>query len=726
MARWTSRAQVSKGAGIAVVERLGWRVLSQYLTHRNMLRSLTLLALAPSLAFGQSLVSSAPQLRTAFLEDFTGIHCGYCPEGHAIASALEAQHGPLIAVVNVHAGGFAVPGAGEPDFRTPDGNAIDAHFTISGYPAGVINRRLFGGLDDLGRGAWEGAVGEVLELPSPVNLGVASSFNAGTNELQVTVELLYTQDSPAGTDFISVLVKENGIIGPQTDYGPAGNHTDYTHNHVLRAYVTDTWGDAVTTTSQGTSVIRDYTFTVPAGWNISNCEVVALVSEDRSEVYQVREVSADGGSTLVVGELTTSDPTFTAGNNGSASIFANTLSNLLGANEDYVIALTNLGAPASWSAAFQVNGTSAANPSTVSLADGASASIDVNITPDAAPGIGRYLLSATSVSNPGAPVLEQEFNVISGITDLIVTHTGAEPWEALYIAALQQAGNQTFAATSKEKFMRFGEAGSLTGVLNLYLNVSWTFPSLTDDEVAVLSAHMDAGGDVMIAGQDIGWDQSGATGSYGTAATQAFFANYMHATYVADGSSANNLVNFFDADAVFGAVPNSTIANIFSNNTYPEEIAPIAPAVGILHYNTNLTKIGGLRCDNGTYKVVYFGVGPEQLSNAAVGRSMIQLSHDWFYGVVSVVEFDALLADALGQAFPVPASDRITIPLRDIRTGAQLVVLDATGRIVSRTTIGAGTTSLDLDVSGLSMGVYRYTLNTPEGISPSRAFQVIR
>jgi len=237
---------------------------------------------------------------------------------------------------------------------------------------------------------------------------------------------------------------------------------------------------------------------------------------------------------------------------------------------------------------------------------------------------------------------------------------------------------------------------------------------------------MDAGGDVMIAGQDIGWDQSGATGSYGTAATQAFFANYMHATYVADGSSANNLVNFFDADAVFGAVPNSTIANIFSNNTYPEEIAPIAPAVGILHYNTNLTKIGGLRCDNGTYKVVYFGVGPEQLSNAAVGRSMIQLSHDWFYGVVSVVEFDALLADALGQAFPVPASDRITIPLRDIRTGAQLVVLDATGRIVSRTTIGAGTTSLDLDVSGLSMGVYRYTLNTPEGISPSRAFQVIR
>ena len=46
-------------------------------------------------------------------------------------------------------------------------------------------------------------------------------------------------------------------------------------------------------------------------------------------------------------------------------------------------------------------------------------------------------------------MLEQEFNVISGITDLIVTHTGAEPCEQLYIDGLEQAGNQAYAATSK-------------------------------------------------------------------------------------------------------------------------------------------------------------------------------------------------------------------------------------------------------------------------------------
>jgi hypothetical protein len=263
-------------------------------------------------------------------------------------------------------------------------------------------------------------------------------------------------------------------------------------------------------------------------------------------------------------------------------------------------------------------------------------------------------------------------------------------------------------------------------VLNLYMNISWTFPALTNDEVAVLIAHLDGGGDMMIAGQDIGWDQSGATGSYGTAVTQGFFANYMHATYVADGSTANNVVNFFDADAIFGGVPNSAVANVFNNNTYPEEITPIAPAVGILHYGTNVNKIGALRCNTGTYKVVYFGVGPEQMSVAAVGRSMIQLSHDWFYGVVSVEEFDAYFNGLLGAAYPVPAADRVTIPFNGLEEAAVLEVFDLSGRSVLKQRIAAGTPLVDLDVSGLGQGMYRYALATDKGMSPARAFQVVR
>ncbi len=691
-----------------------------------MKKILTLLPFLPVAAYGQSLVSQVPQDRTALLEDFTGIHCGYCPEGHAIAADLEALHGPRIVVVGVHAGPYAVPGTGEPDFQTADGTAIDAYFTIGGYPAGVINRHLFNGADDLGRGAWAGAVDEMLALPSPVNLGVESSFDAGTRDLTVNVELLYTANSPGGDDYISVLLKENHIIGWQTDYGPSGNHTNYDHLHVLRAYLTPTWGDVVTTTTAGTSVTRTYTFNVPQAWNIQNCEVVAFVSEDHSEVYQAREVLADGGTTLVVGDLASASPAYTGGSSGQVSAFNGTFTNLLGADEDYQVTLTSYGSPATWASTVLVDGSAIANPGTVTVLNGTPASIAVQVTPDAAPGIGRYLLEVASVNNPGAPVLSQEYNVISGITDLIVTHAQAEPWEQLYLDGLAQANNQAYAATTKERFLQFAQANALSDVNNLYVNVSWTFPALTDDEVAVLAAFMDNGGDVMIAGQDIGWDNSGASGSYGTAATQAFYASHLHATYVADGSNTSTTVNFIDADAVFGAVPNSGIADAFGGNTYPDQITPVAPATGILYYNTNTAQVGGLRCDNGTYKVVYFGVGPEQMSDAGVGRSMIQLSHDWFYGVVGVEEFDALLSDVLGQAWPVPTSDRITVPLNGLDRAATLQVVDATGRVVLQQAVRANTPQVEVDVQALGSGVYRYVLRTDNGVARARAFQVVR
>lgn len=680
----------------------------------------------PLLAGAQSLVSDQPQQRTAFLEDFTGLHCGYCPEGHVIMETLEEQHGARFVTVGVHAGPFAAPSTGEPDFRTTAGTAIDAHFTIGGYPAGVINRHLFNGADDLGRGAWEGAVAEMLALPSPVNLGMQSSFDEGTRELTVTVELLYTAESPVpASDFISVLIKEDHITAPQTDYGPAGNHAAYDHKHVLRAYITDTWGDVVTTTTAGTSVLRTYTYTLPEAWNAANCKVVAFVSEDRSEVYQAREVNAIGGTTLVIGDLAINGPTFAAADGGASHVFATGLTNAMGAEATFLATLTVVNAPANWNAGLQLNGAPIADPATFPLAADATADLGVDVMPGNTAGVGTYRLSIASTNAPDAPVLEQEFNVISGVTDLVVTHTGAEPWEPIYLNGLSDAGNGAFAAASKDKFVRFGQEGALSSVYNLYLNVSWTFPALTDDEVAVLQAHMDAGGNLMIAGQDIGWDNSGVAGSYGTPATQSFFANYMHATYVADGSTANSSVNFFDTDPVFGALPNTTIANVFNNNTYPEEITPIAPAVGILHYTTNVNKIGGLRCDNGTYKVVYFGVGPEQMANAATGRAMISLSHDWFYGIVSVNELDAAFM-GLGNAFPVPADMQLTVPFAPSTAAMELVVLDATGRLVMQRQLPVGCDRAVLDVSGLGNGTYQLALRNAQGLGQARAFVVLR
>ncbi len=681
-----------------------------------MKQLITLVGLAPLLAIGQSLVYPVPQNRTALLEEFTGIHCGYCPEGHAIAASLEGVLQDQFVSVGVHAGGYAVPGAGEPDFRTADGTAIDAYFTVGGYPAGTVDRHIFNGADDLGRGAWEGAVNEMLALPSPVNVGAESSFDGTT--LTVHVVGLYTGNSGAGNDFLSVLIKENGLIGYQADY-TNGTHTDYAHMNVLRSYITPTWGEDVGDHIAGDLVERTYTYTWPAEWNIQNCQIVAFIGEDHHDVYQAREISANGGTTLVIGDLQADAQPYRPGQNGTSTAFNGSFSNSLGNDEQYIITLNSYGSPVTWANSFTVDGNTSSNPATVTIPAGGTIALNVNITPDATPGIGKYTLVVSSVNNGGAPWLETAYHVISGVHDLVVTNPQAEAQEPLYVDGLSYEPAK--ANTTRADFLQFGLANALTDVYNLYLNISWTFPSYTDEVAGVLSTFMDGGGNLMIAGQDIGWDQSGAAGSYGTATTQAFYSNYLLADFVADGSSTDNQVQFEDADAVFGLVPNAGIIDAFGGNTYPDQITPIAPATAIMRYSA--TKIGGLRAQTTNHKVVYFGIGPEQVNNADVARQMVSLSHDWFYGIVSVEEFDAALNN-LGQAYPSPTSDVVNIPMNAVSGDATLDVIDATGRVVRSQNLTGNRSLVTLNVEGLNNGLYSARLRN--GTGTATTFEVVR
>ncbi|MEO7082533.1 MAG: T9SS type A sorting domain-containing protein, partial [Flavobacteriales bacterium] len=164
-------------------------------------------------------------------------------------------------------------------------------------------------------------------------------------------------------------------------------------------------------------------------------------------------------------------------------------------------------------------------------------------------------------------------------------------------------------------------------------------------------------------------------------------------------------------------------ANVFgSGNTYPDQITPIAPATGILTYNTG-ANIGAIRAQTANYKLVYFGVGPEQMADAAVGRSIIQLSHDWFYGTVGITEFDAAIG-SLGQAYPVPANDLLNIPVNTLLSDATLEVFDAMGRSVMQQGVARTSTNVILNTSDLSNGVYSYRLSTATSAGSARSFVV--
>lgn len=254
-----------------------------------MIRKITLSVLITFLtltAFSQTIVSTDPENKNVILEEYTGIHCVWCPSGHAIAQALQDNNPGDVYLINIHVGGFASPGAGEPDFRTPFGSAIASEAGVGFYPSGSINRHVFsGGATAMDRNAWNGAANTTMGEESFVNVGVEAEINVQTNEITVHVEAYYTGNSSESSNLLNVALLQNNTLGPQT----GGNMGDqYNHMHRLVYLITGQWGETISPTTAGTFIDETFTYTIPADYNdvpvqIEDLEIVAFVTETHQE-----------------------------------------------------------------------------------------------------------------------------------------------------------------------------------------------------------------------------------------------------------------------------------------------------------------------------------------------------------------------------------------------------------------------------------------------------------
>ena len=239
-------------------------------------------------AFSQTIVSTSPENKKVVLEEYTGIHCVWCPSGHAIANAIQESNPDDVSLINIHVGGYATPGAGEPDFRTPFGSAIASAAGVAFYPAGSINRHVFsGGVSAMGRDQWTAKANQTLGESSYVNLGVEAVIDVSNNELSIHVEAYYTGNSNESSNKLNIALLQNNTLGPQTG-GDMGN--EYNHMHRLVYMVTGQWGENISTTTTGTFIDETYTYTIPVDYNgvpaqIEEMEIVAFITETNQEIF---------------------------------------------------------------------------------------------------------------------------------------------------------------------------------------------------------------------------------------------------------------------------------------------------------------------------------------------------------------------------------------------------------------------------------------------------------
>lgn len=246
--------------------------------------------LLSTVAFTQTIVGTDPENKNVILEEFTGIHCVFCPDGHAIAQSIYDAHPDDVILINIHQGSYATPSGSEPDFRTPWGNAIAGQSGILGYPAGTVNRHLFAGWSQgsgtaMNRNSWTAAANQMMSSPSYLNVGVEAIIVTSTRQLVVEVEVYYTGDSPSADNYLNVAILQNNILGPQTG-GNAGN--SYNHKHMLRHLITGQWGEKIDQTSTGSLYSNTFTYEIPADYTgvdvvLENLDIVAFVTESHQE-----------------------------------------------------------------------------------------------------------------------------------------------------------------------------------------------------------------------------------------------------------------------------------------------------------------------------------------------------------------------------------------------------------------------------------------------------------
>lgn len=672
-------------------------------------------------SFAQTITTKDTTFRNAVLEEFTGIHCGYCPDGHKIANKLLNDNPGKVVLINIHQGSFASPSAGEPDYRTQWGDAIANQTGLTGYPSGTVNRHKFTDLGAttmaLDRGSWPIAAATIFPKISPLNVGIESSYNSSNRELTVTVELYYTGNSAVPKNFINVALLQNKVFGPQSS-GGAGNN--YEHKHMLRHLITGQWGDTVHTTSAGTLYTKTYTYTIPENYNsvpcvVENCEVAVFVTESKTEIITGDIVDAVGGINKYFGKLIKPNVVFTKGTVGQATTFNIKAVSALPSGNQFKFKIVPIKAKGNWTASLNINGKILADTAIVSLDSAIEKNITVSITPGDSAGISTYKLVMQSIAYPKSIAKTINLSVISGVTELVVNAGGSNSikFESAYTNAIKATGNSKYGVVNSDMLLEGNKTNAFEDVDNIYYNASWDSPIFSDDACLALQSFMNNGVNLFIGGQDVGWDiMSGDQGSNGTTVTKAFYTNYLHANYVADGSNTNSKLTAFSSDPIFGTVAQGTITNVYGGTSmYPDEITPDASAQSIFYYNTTNTKIAGIKAQTTNYKVVYLGIGLEMISTLAVRNDIVNKTMNWFNSSTSTEEFDnSMNALSLGQNHPNPANEYTYVNVVNANDNQNIVITDIYGKIVAKYSINNNSATVKINTAELSNGIYYYSI----------------
>lgn len=255
-------------------------------------------------------VSREKEKHVVVLEEYTGVRCPWCPDGHTIANQALANNPDRLILVNVHTGSFATPGA---DSRFPGvefqdlrvgsvGNLMTSAAQLTGFPGGSVSRYTFttesgvapyfsqNGGHGLGRGGWVAGIDNLLARDDyhSMNVGITAEYDPSNRKATIKAQTYYFNDASSDDHRIAVGYVESGIVGPQLN--TTGLVQDYNHDFVFRGFVNGFRGDEVTDRAEGDIQNFKFEATIPSDQVAENIEFFVIVYERNGQIYNAAKV----------------------------------------------------------------------------------------------------------------------------------------------------------------------------------------------------------------------------------------------------------------------------------------------------------------------------------------------------------------------------------------------------------------------------------------------------
>jgi hypothetical protein len=239
------------------------------------------------------------QLKNVLIEEFTGVKCPNCPDGHNIVATIQNANPSRVIAIGYYPFGQAqtepLKDLTKADFRIADATELSTLLGgIQFLPIAAVDRKMFGGAILTARTLWSSNVQARLAVATPINMQLSVSYDDASREAIIKTTLKYTSALSTKHN-ISLAIYENNLVDAQ-EY-PTYIDSFYTFKHVLRDVITPVGGasvlDSLTTKVAGLVFEKTILYTLPAKWNPSNCKIVAFVHDAAAtkEVYQVIEKS---------------------------------------------------------------------------------------------------------------------------------------------------------------------------------------------------------------------------------------------------------------------------------------------------------------------------------------------------------------------------------------------------------------------------------------------------